>query len=285
MSMQMQSATGRRDPPPRTTRAAGALRHLLLLSCACAVAIALALNALWLAAGVRHVVDGRVADVVTRVALKAGVSAKDAEALAARLRAETPGVDVTLIGEEEARTLLSLQEPWMKDLPAVEIGRLPTLLEIRHPARLDSPTAVYAYNQALERLPECDFVEFNATGYDGMVSLLRNVRGYARLSAAVFCALAALGYALALLLARPRAGGGLPAALVAALVVTLCGYVGGLVLHSAVASAAGSRVHPLPSLGAGTLTLVALAAFVITLLLELRALRAGQPAPRTGQRP
>lgn len=285
MSMQMQTATGRRDTPPRTTRGTSAFRHLLLLSCACAAAIALALTALWLADGVRHLVDGRTADVVTRMALKAGVSAKDAEALAARLRTETPGVEITLIGEEEARTLLSLQEPWMKDLPAVEIGRLPTLLEIRHPARLDSPNAVYAYNQALEQLPECDFVEFNATGYDGMVTVLRGVRAYARLAAAVLCALAAFGYAMALLLARPRAGGGLRAAVLAALIVTVCGYVCGLSLHSVVASAAGSRIHPLPSLGAGTLTLVALAAFGITFLMELRGLRTGPPASRTGQHP
>ncbi len=265
--MLMQTASTR-PPPPSASRQQTLvrLRRLLLLSAACACAITLALSALWVGAGVLHVVDGEAGDVVTRVALKENVSDAAAQKLATRLVSETPGLKIDVIGEAEARTLLSLQEPWMKDLPTVEIGRLPTLLEIRHPARLESPATVMAFNQSLQKLPECDFIEFNATGYEGMVSMLRNVRLYAGLLAKFFCVLAALGYALAAGLPGGKGAPGLARGIARSAVVTTLGGVVGLIIHLWLVQYAAAGIYRLPALPASSVLLVFGVAFLITLL-------------------
>ena len=260
-------------PPPRLTPPSASrqlsltrLRRLVLLSAACACATALALSALWVGAGVIRVVDGEAGDVVTRVALKENVSDASAQKLAERLKSETPGLKIEVIGEAEARTLLSLQEPWMKDLPTVEIGRLPTLLEIRHPARLESPATVVAFNQSLEKLPECDFIEFNATGYEGMVSMLRNVRSYAGMLAKFFYALAALGYALTAGLPGGKGAPGLARGIARSAVVTTLGGVAGLIIHLWLAHYAGAGIYRLPPLATSTILVVFGVAFLITLV-------------------
>lgn len=213
-----------------------------------------------------HVVDGGAGDVVTRVALKENVSDAAAQKLAERLKSETPGLKIDVIGEAEARTLLSLQEPWMKDLPTVEIGRLPTLLEIRHPARLESPATVMAFNQRLQQLPESDFIEFNATGYEGMVSMLRNVRSYAGLLAKFFCALAALGYALTAALPGGKGAPGLARGIARSAVVTTFGGVIGLFVHLWLTHYAAAGIYRLPPLTTPSILTVFGVAFLITLV-------------------
>ena len=268
--MPMQTTPPRRTPPTASRQLfLTRLRRLLLLSAACACATALVLSALWVSAGVIHVVDGEAGDVVTRVALKESVSDASAQKLAQRLESETPGLKIDVIDEAEARTLLSMQEPWMKDLPTVEIGRLPTLLEIRHPARLESPAAVIAFNQSLQQLPESDFIEFNATGYEGMVSMLRNVRLYAGLLAKFFCVLAALGYALTAGLSGGKGAPGLARSIARSAVVTTLGGVVGLFVHLWLTHFATAGIYRLPPLSTLSVLGVFGVAFLITLIAGL----------------
>ncbi len=259
----------------------GPARYILARAVSCAFAVALVLTAFWAAAGVDHAVRERAADLVTRAVLKPDITESRARALAESLKAEERGIETTIIGEAEARTLLSLQEPWMKDLPAVEIGRLPVLVEIRHPARFESAETVLAFNERLGKRPEVDFVEFNSLGFEGMIAFARNVRSYGSLLAAVIAGFAAAWHAWFALAGIRRTGPGGPGVcVVLALLISGLGYAAGLCAHFALAAFASSRIYHLPHLRPSALALVALSAFGLCLLLELRDVRARRPRRR-----
>jgi len=267
---------------PGSTRAASPARtagYIAACSLAGALCVAIVLTAMWASQGLESAIRGRAADVVTRIALKPNVSEESARRLATRLREGTRGLEVTVIGEADARTLLALQEPWMKDLPEVQVGRLPVLLEVRHPARYDSPGRVRAFNSELEALPEADFVEFNSIGYEGMVGFVRNVRAYSRYIGALLVALSGALYVVASLGAGARrARAGLGTAVAFAVAVTALGCTGGFVLHLFTSAFASSRYYALPPLGPPSLLAVGGAAFAVCLLLEMRFLRRARPA-------
>jgi hypothetical protein len=231
-------------------------------------------------------IRGRAADVVTRVALRQDVSEESARKLAQRLRERTPGLEVTVIGEAEARTLLALQEPWMKELPEVQVGRLPVLIEVRHPARYDAPSRVRAFNEELAALPEADFIEFNSIGFEGMVFFVRNVRSYSGFVAALVAGLAVAAFVGACLGAgarRPRAG--LGTAVAAGVATAALAYTGGLVLHLFTSAFASSRFYALPPLPPAALLKTAAGTLALCLLLELRFARGAGERPRRNPAP
>ena len=266
----------------RKASPAGSAGYVAACSLVGALCLAIVLTAMWASQGLEFAIRGRAADVMTRVALKPEVSEESARRLSVRLRGQTPGLEVTVIGDAEARTLLALQEPWMKNLPEVQVGKLPVLLEVRHPARYDSPGRVRAFNAELAALPEADFVEFNSIGYEGMVGFVRNARAYSHYLAAMLMALSGAAFVGAVLGAGARrAPAGLGTAVAFAVAISTLGCTGGLVLHLFTSAFASSRYYALPPLAPPPLLAVGAVAFAVCLLLELRFVRrTATPRPK-----
>ena len=140
---------------------------------------------LWLHIAVRALAEGREEELATRVVLKPIIAETQAQAFADRIKKKHPDLNVTLITPAEARTLLALQEPWMKNLSEVEVASLPTTIEIRDPKALSQPQRLTALQDELRQSPETDFLVFNDFLFERFALFLASARGYAR-GAAVF---------------------------------------------------------------------------------------------------
>ncbi|MGI8906503.1 MAG: hypothetical protein ACR2IE_08440 [Candidatus Sumerlaeaceae bacterium] len=134
----------------------------------------------WLSNGVQTVVNQRSSDaMMMHAVLRAGVTEDQAAGLASRLTNSIAGTTIRVIGPAEARGLLALQEPWMKSLPNVEIGRLPVLAEIGCRSSGNDPALLRALRDQISREPEVEFVVFNDNGLEELVAFSRNVHWYA----------------------------------------------------------------------------------------------------------
>jgi hypothetical protein len=229
---------------------------------------------LWARNGIESVVAARAEDMEIRAVLKVSTPDSDARAFADRVTRKSPGIHATLIGRTEARALLSLQETWMKNLPEVNIGTLPAIVEIRHPALLTSPGEISRFLEDTGREPEVDFVMFNSIGYDSMLEFLAALRRHAWfVIAAVGAACVLLAAGCNLLASRWKGRHGfLPAVMLAA----LHAGAGGTVALVAMRAASGfvMRGHDtIPRLPWGDAGSAVLAAFVICLVLELKDVR------------
>jgi hypothetical protein len=154
------------------------------------------LLALWLHSAVESIARGREQELATRVVLKPIVGESQAQAFAERLESQHPGLDVAVIGPPEARALLALQEPWMKNLPEVEVASLPTTLEIRDPEAFSNPQRLMKLHEELRAAPETDFIVFNDFLFDRFATFVRSARGYAGGVLLVLAALSALVFVL-----------------------------------------------------------------------------------------
>lgn len=182
----------------------------------------------WVKQGVLAEMNRRSAGLAVHAVLRAPVKEEQARELAADLEVGTPGLQARVISEPEARGLLALQEPWMQNLPEVELPRLPLLVEILHPAPLDRPGTLPTYNRELELRPEVEFVVFNDAGYESLVGFSRNLRWYAGALHSAFSALLLLLVVLVGLRLPPRFGRLIPATVysgLAAATGAACGYL------------------------------------------------------------
>ena len=232
--------------------------------------------AFWLRDCVGILIEQRRADMPIQAVLDIAVSDEAAVEAARRLEAETPGMSAEAVDSKMARMLLSLQEPWMEELPDVEIGRLPAILKIHHPQLLTDRGAVESFIARLEALPEVDFVLFNTTGWEQVLAFCGAAVTATRFVTWLLLVLFGAGYLLSGTGAAPvRGPGGVAAAVVASLVMAvLAGAVAwaGLRVLAGVLATHGAPLPP-PSFAVGAMA-VALA-FVLRLLLMLRAM-AGQ---------
>lgn len=154
------------------------IAYLALSAVTAALLLYIVLLAVWTRGLLEHLLDGRSRDLPTRVILKSSVSDEQARELADRIRTASPSLDIAVIGRSEARALLSLQEPWMKSLPDVEVAELPPLLEIRHPDAITSPGALLNMQEMLRAAPETDFIMFNDYMFDRLHTFAVAARGY-----------------------------------------------------------------------------------------------------------
>ena len=145
-----------------------------------AVALHILLVAGWLSNGVQGLARARVsAALVMQAVVKAGVSDEGAEGIASRISHLRTGVAARSISEAEARGLLALQEPWMKDLPSIEIGRLPGLIEVRAGDVALTVAEFRALRDEIAAEPEIQFVIFNDVGLEDLVAFTSNADWYA----------------------------------------------------------------------------------------------------------
>ncbi len=151
--------------------ARGSASKELLAAAAAAFAALVALSG---QAAVDRALQAQSEEVVVRAVLRYDVAAADAEALAASLIREEPGLKVAVVGPEEGRARLALQEDWMRNLPEVELVELPSILEARHPQAVALPDLIAGFRGRLEQRPEVQFVEFNTLGYDALVRLAQS---------------------------------------------------------------------------------------------------------------
>lgn len=114
----------------------------------------------------------------THAVMAAGVSEGQAISTAEHLQALLPGLQAHVIGEAEARGLLALQEPWVRNLPEMELSRLPLMIELRHPKLLEEPNLQDRIEEALAESPDVEFSIFNTTGFENMLEFSGEVNWY-----------------------------------------------------------------------------------------------------------
>jgi hypothetical protein len=269
-------------PVPTRTASLGAVAgYVLLNALALSLVLFMAFMLLWGRNGALNILDKRSADIVTRAVLRTEVSDVQAQALAQSLRGETPGLAVQVLERGQARSLLALQEPWMKELPEIEIGALPAILEIRHPQSLSSPTALTSFNDRLAKMPQVEFLMFNATGYEHFVHFARSLRAYLRLFGVSILGAALLGFVLFnLLSARLRGRNRFGSALALAVASTTLAGALSWQVFALVARLASRRLYALPALPQTTLWSVLVIALLMCAMLELKDVR-----PRRQRKP
>lgn len=162
----------RREPAAGRRRSGGYLLDMLFA----AGTVFIVLLVLWARSGVEATVAARAGDLTARAVLRDDMTEIQARGLAEELEHEEPGLQVLIIGPEEARSRLALQESWMRHLPEVELPELPTILQIRHPRMLTDATEVAAFHFRLESRPEVQFVQFNSLGHESLVRFATQVR-------------------------------------------------------------------------------------------------------------
>lgn len=128
--------------------------------------------------------------------LREDVAEERAKQLAERIRGEVAGLDVTLVGRREARSMLALQEPWLRQLPEMLVGELPVIIEFRHPALFVAPRELDSFIAYVRSQPEVDFVVFNSLGHDEVVEALSTARRHAN---ALLVAISAVSFNLLLI--------------------------------------------------------------------------------------
>jgi hypothetical protein len=159
-----------------------------------AVAVALVFSVTVLLISERRSVEDAIAgwgrQMPIIAVLHEDLSEAQGRALAEKIRAAAPGAECTLISPREGRSLLALQEPWLRRLPETMIGDLPPIIEIRHPALFRSSSELDAFLASLQALREVDFVVFNSVGHDRVIEALSVARRHADvLLAVVGCSL------------------------------------------------------------------------------------------------
>jgi len=196
--------------PDEIVQPRAATRWLALVPDAVAVAVALLLlwTIAWVGGAVPSLLRQHGEQLATYAVLRAGMSESQGGTVGEQLQAQVPGLLVRVIGEAEARGLLALQEPWTRNLPDMELARLPLMIDIRHPELLDRPELQTQITQLLDASPEVEFSIFNENGFDSLVAFSRTTSGYAtwlrRVLMAGVLALAAL-YGIRVGLAAVRA--------------------------------------------------------------------------------
>ncbi|MCX7624592.1 MAG: hypothetical protein N2Z21_00020 [Candidatus Sumerlaeaceae bacterium] len=111
--------------------------------------------------------------------LREEIAEDRAKQLAEKLQREVPGLEATLIGRREARSMLALQEPWLRQLPEMLVGELPMVVEFRHPAIFVAPRELDSFIAYVQSQPEVDFVVFNSLGHDEVVEAIGTARRHA----------------------------------------------------------------------------------------------------------
>lgn len=261
----------KRRSAPLLGQAAYLFLNVIFLGCV----LGLVLTLLFVRNGAMRLYEGRAGDLVTRAVMKPTISDEQAHALAERLRAGTSGLVVTTIGHTEARALLALQEPWMRELPDIEIGTLPVMLEIRHPELLTAPTKVLAFNESLERETEVEFVMFNSLGYENLVRFGKNVKSYSSFLCAAAALLLAVCYVLFnFVISGLRGNISFMRAVINTVLTLLGALVLAVVLYQVVARI-GGRIYSLAGLPFSAYLAVITGAAVIVFLLEIKNVRLG----------
>ncbi|MCX7719532.1 MAG: hypothetical protein N2111_14175 [Candidatus Sumerlaeaceae bacterium] len=233
--------------------------------------------ALSISSTVQSALQDRAFDAPATIVLRESVTESDAQALANRLRTQTPGLRADVIGQVAARALLGLQEPWMQRLPDLELAPLPILIEVRHPRLLEKGFDVPAFLRELESLPETDFVAFNTTGLDRFVEFADAARAYGRGLARGLAALGTLGaLLLTLFLCRRRRYPSIPAAIVSAGILSAITVATGCIATSVIlrqVSTSPPDLHSGDLLTAVAALTLSMSVFVLTELLRVRRKR------------
>lgn len=151
--------------------------RFLLTTLITAVVFTCLLLSLWVRQTADYIFTNRSDELVIRAVLKPNATEESAKQLFERLSAETPGLRGEVVGPAAGRALLSLQEPWIAQLPEVEIDPLPILIEIRHPQLIVAPQEIEIFNEKLGRDPLVEFVAFNQSGHDRLINLLNSSKG------------------------------------------------------------------------------------------------------------
>lgn len=201
--------------------------------------------------------------------LQEEVAEEQAKQLANRIQGDVAGLDATLVGRREARSMLALQEPWLRQLPEMLVGELPMIIEFRHPALFVAPRELDSFIAYVQSQPEVDFVVFNSLGHDEVVEVLSTARRHAN---ALLVAVCAVSVALLLMvehhLVRRRKKFLLSQAVVVAVVVgTLASTLGFVALWGALRWAFHSSLIAVT--GAGVPLLVFFALTILLMLVEL----------------
>jgi hypothetical protein len=261
-------------PPDNQATVTQRILYVLLNSLALGFALFIVLLVLWARAGIESAISGRENDMAIRAVLKQDVKDAPTRAFVDRLAKETQGLDVALIGRAEARSLLALQEPWMKNLPEIDVGELPAMVEIHHPALLRSRKSVETFVDRLAREPEVEFVVFNATGYDKLIRFVAAVRSYARfIGGAIIAATAVLFVLLNIGCARLKGTHPVGTAFAFAAGIAGPGILLAVVLFGVARLLAAHRYPGIGSPSVPQVVACALAAACFCLLLELKDAR------------
>lgn len=249
--------------------------YMVLNSVAGGLLLAVILMALWMHSAVESVARGREQELATRVVLKPIVSEGQARLFADRLKASFPDLDITVIGPAEARALLALQEPWMKELPEVQVASLPTTLEIRDPKAFAQPERLLKLHGELRSAQETDFVIFNDYLFERFAAFVRAARGYAgRVAFAMVAICVAVFIVFNFSVSGLKGGAHGPAA---AIVFFTANFIGsamiGVILFRSVRAWTESAYGVSAPLAAPMILLVATGGFVLIALLELKNVR------------
>ena len=169
-------------------RRSGTLRYLLWMTVVVALSAGLLLLIIWSRRAFEDAVIAWGRQMPVIAVLGDDVSEADAQSLAEQLRREIPALECVVISRQEARSILALQEPWMKQLPDVMAGELPLTLEIRHPALFHSPGELDEFLASLRTRKGIDFVIFNSLGHEKVVEALTVVRRHANVLVVSVCA-------------------------------------------------------------------------------------------------
>jgi hypothetical protein len=162
--------------------------------------------------------------------LREHVTDAQAQALAERLRKQSPALEAAVISRREARSLLALQEPWLKQLPEMLVGELPLIVELRHPGLFTAAREIDTFLDSLRSQPEVEFVIFNNVGHERVEDALFLVRRHINVVLGVVCVASVMSLAMLqhhLLRRRPRLRIG-PAILVGGAAGALGGAIGAL---------------------------------------------------------
>ncbi|MGC8740789.1 MAG: hypothetical protein ACP5UB_04955 [Candidatus Sumerlaeaceae bacterium] len=205
--------------------------------------------------------------------LRDDVTEKQANALVEKLRSQVKGLQCTVIGRREARSLLALQEPWLQHLPETLVGELPSVLELRHPALFRSAQELDAFLSFLQAQREVDFVVFNSVGHDRVIEALSMTRRHLNVTLAAVTGSLIILFALAHhFVIRSRRALSMGRRLVFALGVWITGVLGGgaalWAIEQFALKAAESPLGLFLSVGAPT-SLFLIALLVLLELLEM----------------
>ena len=246
------------------------MAHTVCLVAVGSLCLFLVFTGVWARISVDTLVRGRVADITPRIALKTAVGDEQGAKIAARMQRETPGLRVTVVTRAEAEALLALQEPWMKTLPQIEIGKLPVMLTIQHPALLDSPETIMTFLEKAAQMPETDFVIFNTNGYDQFVRAAQNARAYARLFARLLVIVALASFiVIHTALSGRRGRRGIPVAFCRGVAIGSLSSVTAIVLHKSVQALAARVYYPLAPVPAAYAAFIAGIAIIVCVILEI----------------
>jgi hypothetical protein len=254
--------------------AGGYLAYLLLNIIVASLAMAAVLLVLWTRSIALYAYQTRGSDLAARAVLKPGVSEDQARRLADKLSAAVQGLSVNIISPAEGRALLALQEPWMSELPEIQVGRLPVVLEIRHPKLLTSAAETLDFNTKLEQYPEVDFVMFNSLGYEELVRFGTNLRSFSGWVCGALISLIALVFIVFNFTASGlRSTISLPVAILNTLVITGASGAIAVAVLTGISRVVSTRVSQLPQPGVPGLPVLLAVFAAILFVLEIKNVR------------